>query len=427
VTKSPDINDALREGGPQAVRARHDAAKKYNGHAGGPVDNTKPTAGLDEVDADDDIELPPPRRWLLDKQFCRGFLSALFARGGTGKSALRTAQFLALATRRALTGQQVFCRCRVLLVSLEDDKDELRRRIAAACIHHKIDRRQLKGWFFYAAPKALKLAEMKGGSLQIGQLEKLLREAIERRKPDIVGLDPFVKLHALEENDNGAMDFVCDLLTKLAIEYQIAVDVPHHTKKGQIAPGDADAGRGASSARDAGRLVYTLTTMSFDEAERFGIEERDRHAYVRLDPAKVNLAAGSAETSWFKLVGVSLGNGTPEYPHGDNIQSVEPWKPPSTWAGLSDTQLDLALTEIDAGMPGGQRYSHAPAATNRAAWRILQKHCPDRTDKQCREMIRTWHKNGVLYDEEYDDPVKRDRRTGLRVNAAKRPSQTLPN
>jgi hypothetical protein len=27
-------------------------------------------------------------------------------------------------------------------------------------------------------------------------------------------LDPFIKLHALEENDNGAMDFVCDLLVQ---------------------------------------------------------------------------------------------------------------------------------------------------------------------------------------------------------------------
>jgi hypothetical protein len=53
-------------------------------------------------------------------------------------------------------------------------------------------------------------------SRQAGALEKALRDAIDRRQPDPVILDPFVKLHALEENDNAAMDFVCDLLAKLA-------------------------------------------------------------------------------------------------------------------------------------------------------------------------------------------------------------------
>ena len=41
-----------------------------------------------------------------------------------------------------------------------------------------------------------------------------------------------MKVHALEENDNGAMDFVCDLLATLAIEYDIAIDAPHHNSEG---------------------------------------------------------------------------------------------------------------------------------------------------------------------------------------------------
>jgi len=36
---------------------------------------------LDVFDAGDDIELPPPRGWLLGNQFCRGFLSSLVAPG----------------------------------------------------------------------------------------------------------------------------------------------------------------------------------------------------------------------------------------------------------------------------------------------------------------------------------------------------------
>jgi hypothetical protein len=145
-------------------------------------------------------------------------------------------------------------------------------------------------------------------------------------------LDPFVKVHGLEENDNAAMDFVCELLTKLAIEKNIAVDAPHHTKKGALVAGDADNGRGASGIRDAGRLVYTLATMSDDEAKTFGIPESQRRFYVRLDNAKVNIAPPAQKAEWFKLIGVRLNNGTAEYPNGDEVQTVVPWAPPDTWA-----------------------------------------------------------------------------------------------
>jgi RecA-family ATPase len=233
---------------------------------------------LGERDAGDDIELPPPRQWLLGNQFCQKFLSGIVAPGSTGKSALRLAQCLSLATGRSLTGEHVFKRCRVLMVSFEDDVEEMQRKILAARIHYGITTDDVKGWLFYATPKGIKLAEMHNGCRQIGMLERSLRKTIERRRPGLVVLDPYVKLHALEENDNGAMDFVCDLLATLAIEYDIAVDAPHHTKKGQLTPGDADSGRGASAIRDAGRLIYTLTTMSEDEAKTFGISPRSVQA-----------------------------------------------------------------------------------------------------------------------------------------------------
>ena len=379
-------------------------------------------AALGDWDAGDFVDVPPPREWLLGNQFCRRFLSGLLAPGATGKTALRTLQYLALATGRPLTGQHVFKRSRVLLLSMEDDDSELLRRLAAARFHHNIEPGELKGWLFCATPKGIKLAEIKDGAKIRGPLEAMLRETIQRRRIDLLGLDPFVKLHALEENDNGAMDFVCDLLVKLAIEFNIAVDVPHHTKKGQQTAGDADAGRGASAARDAGRLMYTLTRMADAEGETFGIPAEERRLYVRLDSSKVNIAPPSGEATWFKLVGVHLDNGTPDYPNGDDVQTVVPWHPPKTWDGVSSAQLNAALDEIEAGLPNGQRYSDAPKATDRAAWLVIQRHCPNRTENQCREIVRTWTKTGVLTSDNYDDPVVRKTQKGLRVCPAKRPA-----
>jgi hypothetical protein len=84
----------------------------------------------------------PPRGWLLANRFCRRFLSALLGDGGTGKTALRYAQYLSLATGKSLTGEHVFQRCRVLIVCLEDDRDEVRRRILAAMLRYGITARR---------------------------------------------------------------------------------------------------------------------------------------------------------------------------------------------------------------------------------------------------------------------------------------------
>jgi hypothetical protein len=377
---------------------------------------------INEWDVGEDTDPIPPRRWLLGNQFCKEFGSSLLGAGGTGKSALRMVQYLSLATGRPLSGQHVFRRCRVVSLSFEDSREEQRRRIRAAMIHHAISHDDVRGWFFTDTPKGVKFAEMKQGTRQAGQLEKALRHVIARRKPDLIALDPFIKTHGLDENDNPAMDLVCDMIARIAIEHDIAFDTPHHTKTGQATAGDSDAGRGASASRDAWRLVYTLTVMSQDEAKMFDISEVDRRAYIRLDPAKVNITPSAVTATWFKLVGVRLGNETEEYLNGDEVQTVEPWSPPDTWADLSTVMLNAALTEIDNGMPNGQRYSKASAATERAAWRVVQRHCPNKSEQQCRQIINTWVKNEVVYEEDYDDPVDRKKRGGLRVNNAKRPS-----
>src|SRR4029077_6919037 len=132
-----------------------------------------------------------------------------------------------------------------------------------------------------------------------------------------------------------------------------------------------------SAMINAARLVYTLSPMSTDEAKTFGIAEDQRRQFVRVDPGKVNIAKAAGAATWFRLVGVRLGNATEMYPNGDEVQTIEPWAPPNAWAGLSTVSLNAALTEIDNGLPNGQRYSDTGAARERAAWPVVQRHCPN--------------------------------------------------
>jgi hypothetical protein len=383
------------------------------------------TDKLGEWDASNDIELPPPRGWLLGNVFARNFISSLFAEGGTGKTALRYAQLLSLATDNSLTGEHVFQRCRVLVVSLEDDANELRRRILAAMLHHRIDRSELRGWLFLAAPGAAagKLMQLDNkGRIQRGSLADALESVVVNRRIDIVNLDPFVKAHSVDENSNSAIDDVAQVLSDLAAKHDIAIDIPHHTRKGSADPGNAERGRGASATKDAGRLVYTLTTMNAEEAKAFGIAEEERRLFVRIDSAKVNIAPPMAKAKWFRLVGVSLGNATERYPQGDIVQTVEPWVPPDAWKDLGADEINRILTDIDAGLPDGNRYTDAPNVKERAAWRVVVEHAPHKSEAQAREIIKTWVKNGVLLGEAYDNPLTRKQVSGLHVKTEKRPT-----
>jgi hypothetical protein len=292
-------------------------------------------------------------------------------------------------------------------------------------LHHGIEPAKVRGWLYLAALSATgwKIAALdENGAVVPSLLADKLDATIRRLGVDVVSLDPFVKAHACEENSNQQLDAVTTILASTAARHNCAVDAPHHTSKGAADPGNANRGRGASAFKDAGRLVYTLSPMTSDEGESFGLSDQERRRLIRMDSGKVNIAPPASDAKWFRLVGVPLGNGTDLYPNGDEVQTVEPWTPPSTWNGLSSATLNLILDRISAGMPNGERYSAAGAAGERAVWQVFAELLPDRTDKQAREIVRAWLKSGLLYQEDYQSAGQRRGRQGLRVCDAKRPT-----
>jgi hypothetical protein len=417
---------------PELPRSRSDMSnqnawaeiRRMNGSSGEPEPEPQP---LGEWDAGDDTEKPEPRAWLLGHSFCRQFISSLIADGGVGKTAARIAQALSLATGRALTGEHVFVRSHVLIVSLEDDAKELRRRILAARLHYGIPLSELKGWLFLAAPgaKAGKLKTVnENGQLVDGELKAKLEITIKKHKIDLVILDPFVKAHSVPENSNDALDDVAQMLSDLATELNIAVDLPHHVSKGPPDPGNAQRGRGASALVDAGRLCYTLTPMSPEDAKTFGVPEEERRQHVRLDKAKVNLTPAGGSAKWFKLVGVKLDNGNEAYPNGDEIQVAEPWTPKGVWADLDEDLLNRLLNEINVPrlLPQGTFYTARPNAGERAVVPLVRNRT-FKTEAQARQIVQTWIKNGVLVEFEYRNPETRKDVKGLRVEFSARPGE----
>lgn len=383
-----------------------------------------PIENLLEIDNGEDDGPIAPRGWLLGNLFCREFLSSLLGDGATGKTAVRIACALALATgRHDIVAEHVFERCRVLYLSFEDGWEELRRRVRAAELHHRISKADTKDYLFLAAISRsdLKLAmQRRNGDVTAGKLAAAVEQAVIRRGIDVVIMDPLIKTHGVQENDNNALDFVAEILSGLATKHGLAIDVPHHTRKGGSAdPGNADVGRGASALKDAGRLVYTLTKMGKEDGELFAVPEADRYQYVRMDSAKVNIAPAAKSARWFKLVGVEIGNGTESYPNGDTVQTIERWTPADLWKVVTDLVANQILDRIETGPSPGRRYSADSRAKDRAVWPVIAEVCPVLTEAQCREVIKTWLLAGdkrFLQSKEYT-PKGIDQERGLFVVA----------
>jgi hypothetical protein len=260
----------------------------------------------------------------------------------------------------------------------------------------------------------MKLAQYGEKGVVTGDLEPAVRACIDRLKIDLVIFDPIKKAHSVEENSNDDMDAVVTILADLATEKNIAVDfLSHGRKAGAPEAGDVNRLRGTTSMKDGGRLICTATWMTEDAAKTFGLSEEERRLLFRIDSAKVNIAPPSTKAQWFKLAVVKLGNATDAYPNGDEVATVEPWAPPALFDGLSSSDCNKALDRLRAGMNDGRRYSTAPAAKTRAAWRVLKEICPSLTEGRCREVIKTWEKNGVLTIGTYDDPKTRKEAEGI--------------
>jgi hypothetical protein len=384
----------------------------------------EPPVDLGEFNAGSLRSTPiPPRSWLLGNLFCQQYISMLFGDGAAGKTAHRIACALALATgRREIIDQHIFYPegCRVLFLCFEDGLAELQRRLVAAMIKWDIADSNLDDRLYY---RAISRADLKftktrrNGDVSPGRLGDAITRTIDARGIQAVFLDPMIKTHDADENDNKAIDYLAEIVTGLCIDKDVAIDFTHHTRKGSAAdPGNADSGRGAGAGKNAGRLVSTFTTMSPEDAQNHGISEADRRLLRRMDAAKVNIAPPAEHATWYQLVGVNIGNGTERYPNGDNVQVCVPYTLADPKAKITVYVANAILDRIAAGPEPGRHYSaRKGVGEDRMLWPIVEQICGF-NEHQTGVLVQDWLKTGVVkYQSYYDKPTKNQAAQGLVV------------
>ena len=299
---------------------------------------------LEAFDAGDiNTKLIPKREWLLGAWFLKKFLSVTVAPGGTGKSNLSIVEALALVTGKELSGDYVHERCKVWLHNGEDPKDEIERRIGAACETHRVRPHELKGRLFYTSGREmpLKIAQEVNRQIVINEntLDKI-RRFIRDKGIGFWVIDPFVDMHDCDENDNRAINAVAKRLSAIAEETGCSIHVVHHTRKKSKdgALTDMDMARGASALLSAARIGRNLNGMSEKDAESF-ILPLAASWYVRLDSTKANLASPSDYTQWFEKVSVDL-------PNGDPVGTLRPVELDRIGTGSKDDVIRSRVIEL---------------------------------------------------------------------------------
>tara|TARA_R100001443_G_scaffold110848_1_gene123048 strand:- start:106 stop:1473 length:1368 start_codon:yes stop_codon:yes gene_type:complete len=360
-----------------------------------------------------------PRKWLYGKHLIRGYVSATVSPGGVGKTTLELTDAVALATGRDLMGARVPERVKVWHYNLEDPRDELMRRVWAICRQFDIDPVELEGWLYLDSGRDCKMVvaePMDGLVVATPAVGQVIAE-MEKRDISVLQVDPLVKSHYAEENDNKQIDAVLDVFGDIAKRCGAAIDLVHHTRKppqGFVAvAGDINTARGAGALAGAVRAARTVTPMSDKEADGFGIEHSRRAWYVRVDDAKGNMSAPAGEAVWFERHSIELGQ-------GDYVGALAPWTPPDPFDGLGIDRCQRVLWQISAGLDDEQRYlltnkSNSP----RWAGQLLVDEGINRASAKA--VLKTWVGSGLLFMDNYHNPVRRKPEDGLFVDMSKMP------
>ena len=259
------------------------------------------------------------RQWVVGNRLLAGYITAMFAPGGVSKSMFSMITAASVATGRSLTGEEVHKQGKVWLINNEDDTDEQYRRLAGIAIHHNIPWQTIEDNLYltcgYGNPYIVAHQSADGSIIAHPNAEKIIAE-VKAKNIDYIVFDPFITMHDTEENDNGAIQQVTNVLKHIAKEANVAIEIIHHTKKAgaksdsETHAGDVESGRGASSLKDACRIATTLARMSPKTADKLEINYEDEGRFlVRLDHGKGNFSGPPEGATWFKQVSVQLSNG----------------------------------------------------------------------------------------------------------------------
>jgi RecA-family ATPase len=245
---------------------------------------------------------PPAREWLVRNVLPHNVVGLLGAAGGTGKSFAKLQLAVSLATRTPWLGMELGVEGSSLILSAEDDRDEIHRRLHAVVKHcyppgHPEHTKGLE-----AIGSRVFILDRVGGDNRLtttvgGEIERteLADRIIATAKampeaPVLIVLDPLARFDGGDPNSNADGTRLIETAEHVRRETGATVLLPHHVSKAGIRDSEAgqEAIRGASGLVDGARWVGLMATLRRDDARKYGVEAGEARRFIHLAIVKGN-------------------------------------------------------------------------------------------------------------------------------------------
>jgi len=267
-------------------------------------------------------------RWLLEGLWARAGVGIVGGAPKCCKSWLGLDMALSVASGTPCMGSFPAVEPGGALIYLaEDSAAVLRERLAGLCRHRGL------------ALAALPLDVITAHSLRLDLARDQLRltHTVARLRPRMLLLDPFVRLHRIDENSAGEVSALLAYLRDLQREYELAIIVVHHARKnGQ---GGAQAGQ---ALRGSGDFHAWGDSNLYLRRVRDGLLLTIEHRAAPAPPALT----------------LSLVDGDGSTPHLELREALAPLKAASEQRG---SELDAAVLRALAGAPEPVSRAHLRA------------------------------------------------------------------
>ena len=176
------------------------------------------------------------RRWLVDGLWSRAAVGIIGGAPKSHKSWLALDLAVSVASGTPCLGAfDILEPGPALLYMAEDAADIVKARVSGICRHRGLDLESLDVHLITAPSLRLdREADCRALGRLVGELV-----------PRVLLLDPFVRLHRLDENDAGHISGLLAYLRDLQREHDLAVVVVHHTRKNGTAAAGGQNLRGS--------------------------------------------------------------------------------------------------------------------------------------------------------------------------------------